>query len=234
MMNTSSKARIPPIHVLPVPPASPPFRMHLPPPPASSVPIFNFISNMHRSQLPVLVPRGVRRPPGPLAIVRSTVETHGVRGLWLGHTGTLLRETGGTAAWFTVKEWVANLLRNRRLGSLRQADGQSNVRALDDLLPWESAVSGAIAGAACVLALYPADTVKSAMQTEEELRSHGPSTPKAATKPLAASFRRTLTRMYHLHGLRGLYAGCGMTVARAIPSSGIVFVVYDGLTAWIG
>lgn len=35
--------------------------------------------------------------------------------------------------------------------------------------------------------------------------------------------------MYKARGVRGLYAGGGMTIARAIPSSAIVFVVYDGL-----
>lgn len=79
-----------------------------------------------------------------------------------------------------------------------------------------------------MLALYPADTVKSAMQTEEELRSQlGKKMKKEGT-----SFYRTATRMYSMHGIRGLYAGCGMTVARAVPSSGIVFLVYDGLNSW--
>jgi ornithine carrier protein len=88
-----------------------------------------------------------------------------------------------------------------------------------------------VSGAACVLALYPADTVKSAMQTEEELLSHQRRPAPAAGSP---SFYRTFTKMYARHGVRGLYAGCGMTVVRAVPSSGIVFVVYDGLSAWIG
>jgi ornithine carrier protein len=83
--------------------------------------------------------------------------------------------------------------------------------------------------------LYPADTVKSAMQTEEELLSHRyRPAPTGEPKLAPASFYRTFTKMYATHGVRGLYAGCGMTVMRAVPSSGIVFVVYDGLSAWIG
>jgi ornithine carrier protein len=165
-----------------------------------------------------------------MAIVRSTVATHGVRGLWLGHTGTILRETGGTASWFAVKEWVASALLERRLGPSR------TTAANKELLPWESAVAGAVSGAACVLALYPADTVKSAMQTEEELLSHRPRPRSTGERKLGrpASFYRTFTKMYASHGVRGLYAGCGMTVLRAVPSSGIVFVVYDGLSAWVG
>ncbi|KAJ7096714.1 L-ornithine transporter [Mycena belliarum] len=206
LMNTSTSARVPPIHVVPKSVAA------LVRPPAS--PLYDHILGASAS----------RAPPGLLAIVRSTIASHGVRGLWLGHTGTILRETGGTASWFAVKEWVASALLDRRLGPNRIHAPNSN------LLPWESAVAGAFSGAACVLALYPADTVKSAMQTEEELLSHRQSGQKLAP----SSFYRTFIKMYAAHGVRGLYAGCGMTVLRAVPSSGIVFVVYDGLSAWIG
>ncbi|CAK5272407.1 unnamed protein product [Mycena citricolor] len=202
LMNTTTSARVPPIHSVPKSVAS---LVRTRP---SESPLFDLIVKE-------------KRPPGLVSIVRSTVATHGLKGLWLGHTGTILRETGGTASWFAVKEWVAERLLARRLGP--------GVKA--DLLSWESAVSGAISGAACVLALYPADTVKSAMQTEEELLSHRRS---AGYKPRPPSFYRTFTEMYTRHGVKGLYAGGGMTMMRAVPSSGIVFVVYDGLSAWIG
>ena len=38
-----------------------------------------------------------------------------------------------------------------------------------ELSSWESALSGALAGGVRVLSLYPANTVKSAIQTPEEL-----------------------------------------------------------------
>ncbi|KAG1723048.1 hypothetical protein EDB19DRAFT_1764801 [Suillus lakei] len=38
------------------------------------------------------------------------------------------------------------------------------------------------------------------------------------------SFWSTGVAMYRAQEWRGLYAGCGMTVARAIPCGGIVFV----------
>ncbi|KNZ82269.1 Amino-acid transporter arg-13 [Termitomyces sp. J132] len=189
------------------------------------------------------MPRLIKLPPGPLGVVRETVRTHGFLGLWIGHTGTLVRETGGTAAWFVIKEIVADaLLRHRK--SDQYALSSSKVAPADtatELLPWESALSGAISGAVCVVTFYPADTVKSAMQTEDELRPTGSSTARAAishrnlvTKASSQSFTGTLLRMYAAHGLKGLYTGCGMTVARAVPSSGIIFVVYDALAAWLG
>ena len=163
----------------------------------------------------------IARPPGPIALIRSIISVYGFRGLWLGHTGTLFRETGGCAAWFIAKEWVARKLVERRLQHTPHTNEAST------LLAWESALSGAIAGAVAALMFYPADTVKSAIQTEEELRPRGKVAGAAK-----GTFLGTCKEMYVRHGFKGLYAGCGMTVARAVLSSGIIFVVYDGLSAW--
>lgn len=151
--------------------------------------------------------------PGPIAVLTSVVRSGGLRGLWLGHTGTLIRETGGGAAWFGSKELVSRLLLARRHaeGSIKQ-----------ELKVWESAVSGAAAGVSYNLALFPADTVKSAMQTEAELR------PRPRGEP-GATFAGTFRAMYKAQGWKGLYAGCGITVARAVPSSALIFIIYDGL-----
>ncbi|KAG7091911.1 hypothetical protein E1B28_008306 [Marasmius oreades] len=235
-------------------------------------------------------PPPLANAPGPISITRSIIQNHGLRGLWLGHTGTVLRDTGGTAVWFATKEWIGRLLRERR----RHTTSPQNPNPLSQtLVPWESALAGAVAGAICTAALYPADTVKSAVQTEEELREyrnrgasaarewsanhgHHPRHPQALnpitggtrmdtsaslsktdshhlrgssyTRPSPSpvirtslsslipksSFVQTFIKIYSSHGLQGLYSGCGMTMARAIPSSGIVFVVYDGLMAWLG
>ncbi|KAF9459753.1 mitochondrial carrier domain-containing protein [Collybia nuda] len=210
--------------------------MNMPPPPAHAYrrSVSAIIPPIrHTTNAAFTMASTTARPPGALAIVRSTIQNYGFRGLWLGHTGTLLRETGGTAAWFSVKELIAVTLRNRRM---KASESPSRYGAgTTELLPWESAFAGAISGGACVLAFYPADTVKSAMQTEDELRApRSVSSPPVSQKPLSRSFAGTFMRMYSAYGLRGLYAGCGMTVARAVPSSGIVFVVYDGLSAWLG
>jgi len=147
--------------------------------------------------------------PGPISVLMSTVRQTGFRGLWLGHTGTFIREVGGAIAWFGTKEYVASKLMARRGATTP--------------LPWESALSGACAGASFNLAFFPADTVKSAMQTEAELR---PSSAKGAT------FISTFKDMYRAGGVRGLYAGCGVTVARSIPSSALIFLIYDGLNRY--
>lgn len=200
-MNTHTSAHIPPIHAAPKS-----IKQIIN---TAAVASSSTSARSHLSTLTVQADREIyrRHLPGVSEIIKTTVRDHGVRGLWLGHTGTLLRETGGTASWFAVKEWLASTLKARRLG-----DGIPG-----ELLPWESAVSGALSGGACVLALYPADTVKSAIQTEEELTRFPSGKTKQAVER-TTSFWRTAVRMYNMHGVKGLYAGCGMTVARAVPS----------------
>ncbi|KAH8830121.1 mitochondrial carrier domain-containing protein [Flagelloscypha sp. PMI_526] len=124
---------------------------------------------------------------GPLEVTSQIIRANGLRGLWIGHSATIVRDTGGTIAWFVVKE---------------------------------CAISGAFSGAFCVVALYPIDTIKSAMQTDEDRPNRSQRT-----------FWDTTRRMYGAHGLKGLYSGCFLTAVRAVPSSGLVFLVYDQLVA---
>lgn len=166
----------------------------------------------------------LRELPGPLAILRDAIRADGMRGLWLGQTGTLIRETGGSAAWFSTKELVCKLL--------RRGDADAHARPL---LPWESALSGACAGAVYNLAFFPADTVKSTIQTEAELRPASSATTAVGQgQHQQRSFGAVAKELYRARGLRGLYAGCGITVARSVPSSALIFLIYDGLKARFG
>ena len=169
-----------------------------------------------------------------MAIITSIIRTSSVKGLWVGHVGTMIRETGGTAAWFASKEFFASLLLARRIPYPSSFGSFTPYNQSIELLPWESALSGALAGGVCVLSLYPADTVKSAIQTAEELRPPDKFTHSTRLTKRVGGFWETSRTIYKAQGWRGLYAGCGMTVARAIPCSGIVFVVYDGLIQRFG
>lgn len=155
------------------------------------------------------------KPPGPISVFLNVIRTNGARGLWLGHTGTFLRETGGGAAWFGTKEIVSSFL---------ISSSSTPNRSTSELKAWESALGGACAGAMFNIALFPADTVKSSIQTQEEL--HGPGKSEG--------FLKTLVKMYRKQGIKGLYAGCGVTVARSIPSSAMIFVIYDVLDGYFG
>lgn len=166
------------------------------------------------------------KPPGPIQVLLATFRQTGLRGMWLGHTGTFIRETGGTVVWFGTKEGVGRWLvgRRQRSGHFLTTEDNKSLRT------WESAFSGACAGAAFNLAFFPADTVKSAMQTVDELRPSSPASP-ASSSP---SFLQTTRNIIASSGLRGLYAGCGITIARSVVSSGMIFVIWDGLRQRFG
>lgn len=166
----------------------------------------------------------IRTLQGPFSILRSVVQTNGFKGLWLGQTGTLLRESGGSAAWFTMNEFVARLFIMRRE---RNAHLPAHSLSKKDLNAWELGIAGACAGIAYNVSLFPADSVKSALQTEEELRPRAPGVPRP-------TFFQTFKSMYQAQGIRGLYAGLGVTVARSAPSSAMIFLIYDGLNKKFG
>ncbi|OCB89279.1 mitochondrial carrier [Sanghuangporus baumii] len=172
--------------------------------------------------------------PGPLSVLRNVLHTHGPRGLWLGQTGTLIRETGGAAAWFGTKESVCDVLLRWR--QRHQQPHHAEPLTKKDLKAWESAFAGACAGVAYNVVLFPADSVKSALQTAEELRPHdrAHSSGNGLTRKMQATFWGTARDMYRSKGIRGLYAGMGVTVARAIPSNALIFLVYDGLSKRFG
>lgn len=179
----------------------------------------------------LVAPAGPAALPGPLSVLVNVVRNDGLRGLWLGQTATLIRETGGTAAWLGTKEVVGRFLGARRAkksGNPVAVTSSGNVQ----LLPWESALSGACAGAAFNVVLFPADTIKSTIQTEEELRPTK-QTPGGRPPP-KSTFLGTARALYKAQGVRGLYAGCGITIARSIPSSAIIFLIYDTLNKHFG
>ena len=149
--------------------------------------------------------------PGPLTLVARIYRQEGLVGFWHGQLGTLIRETGGSAAWFGSYEGVSLLFRKRR---------DSTTGTKDKALPiYQQMLAGAVAGMSYNFLFYPADTIKSRMQTEEVGQLTG-------GRRTFAEVGKTLWRE---QGLRGLYRGCGITVGRAAPSSALIFTVYESL-----
>ncbi|KAK9234625.1 mitochondrial carrier domain-containing protein [Lipomyces kononenkoae] len=172
------------------------------------------VSHMPRTQRYIAMSISPPRPPGAFALVAQVYRETGIIGFWRGQLGTLFRETGGSAAWFGAYEYVSSLLRRHRVTS----DGSSF--ASGNTL-FESTVSGAVAGIAYNLSLFPADSVKSRMQTESILSADGLNSDRG--------FWTVARDMYRSGGIRALYRGCGMTVMRAAPSSAIIFLTYECL-----
>lgn len=147
---------------------------------------------------------------GPLAIISDVWRREGLAGFWRGQLGTLLRETGGGAAWFGSYETLSLYFKKR----LKNPEK-------DSLPLWQQMLSGAIAGMAYNFVFFPADTIKSKIQTGEITN----------VKPTFSSVGKEL---FKAHGIKGLYRGCGITVARSAPSSALIFTIYEYLRKTFG
>ena len=153
------------------------------------------------------------KPPGILQLISNVFRTQGLLGFWHGQLGTLIRETGGSAAWFGSYEGI-------KLLYLRH---DKAVNKIEDVKVWQQMSAGAVAGMAYNFAFYPADTIKSRMQTED-----------VGVGKSKGTFVSTGRELWRQSGIRGFYRGCGITVFRAAPSSAIIFSIYEGLRKQFG
>jgi mitochondrial ornithine carrier protein len=159
----------------------------------------------------------------PLQVIKDVFRYQGIRGFWHGQLGTLIRETGGCAAWFGSKETATLLFRkyNSSHSPTLVREPQNLPTTGNPLAPlplWQQACAGASAGMSYNFLFFPADTIKSRMQTVSVN-----STAKRAR------FWEEGTAIWRSYGVRGLYRGCGITVARSAPSSAFIFIIFDAL-----
>jgi len=162
-----------------------------------------------KMQVPVETAGGTITQPRITGVIASIYRHQGILGYWHGQFGTFIRETGGGAAWFGGYEGMKMLFKKKN----------NSAKGDEELPVWQRMASGSIAGAAYNFMFYPADTIKSRMQTEDVKRlTGGNSTFTAVGKAL-----------WRQHGIKGMYRGCGITVARAIPSSAFIFTIYEEL-----
>ncbi|KAJ3320266.1 hypothetical protein HDV06_005410 [Boothiomyces sp. JEL0866] len=98
--------------------------------------------------LPELSRSGLKHR-GPISLFRHILRHEGVFGLYKGHTGTVLREVAGGAAWF-VKKII---------------EMSETAKKKEDLAPWQLMCAGGLAGIGYNVALYPSDVVKSRIQS---------------------------------------------------------------------
>lgn len=168
-------------------------------------------------QAPLLAEGRSAAPMRPLAVVRDVFRHEGLRGFWHGQLGTLIRETGGGAAWFGAKETVTSMFYGLQT---RTAATRAEIESImaQPLPLWQQALAGASAGVSYNFLFFPADTIKSRMQTM-------PVGGLAEKR----TFWNEGVALWQQHGLRGMYRGCGITCLRAAPSSAFIFMVYDGL-----
>ena len=167
-------------------------------------------------QVPAMAEGQVIQPLRPVPVIRDIYRHHGLRGFWHGQLPTLIREAGGCGAWFGSKETVTKMFRIFNNKSATEAE--RTAMAAQPLPLWQQAVAGGSAGASYNFLFFPADTIKSRMQTVPIGQSVEGQT-----------FMKEAASLWSQHGLRGLYRGCGITVLRSAPSSAFIFIIYDGL-----
>ena len=161
----------------------------------------------------IQVPSGVA--PTPLSVIREVFKHQGIRGFWNGQLGTLIRETGGCAAWFGSKETATLLFR-------KWNSRHTNPSLTNEVLPlplYQQALAGASAGMSYNFLFFPADTIKSRMQTSSVTDANAPK----------LTFWGEGKAVWRSYGVRGLYRGCGITVLRSAPSSAFIFIIFDAL-----
>jgi ornithine carrier protein len=170
--------------------------------------------------------------------MRQIYHRHGVVGFWRGQLGTLIRETGGGAAWFGTYEYINGLFRRYNTHSDPVGESTRTQAAIpSELLLHQQLFAGAAAGVMYNFTFYPADTIKSRMQTETTSRK--PERPVTLqqkvlqTAQIKSQARRSFygeaLDLWRQQGLRGFYRGCGITVLRSAPSSALIFTVYEAL-----
>ena len=184
-----------------------------------------------KCQMQVLSPSSTvveRSRPGILAVISSVFRHRGLSGFWHGQLGTLIRETGGSASWFGSYEGVTKFF--RRWNARGSGPQQLAVIETQPLPVWQQLLGGATAGVSYNFVFFPADTIKSRMQTEDvnPVDMTGKGSKKRQT------FLENGKALWKQQGIKGMYRGCGITVARSAPSSAVIFAVYENLKTRFG
>lgn len=178
-----------------------------------------------KMQVPMAGASGQQKAPSILGLIGSVFRNHGILGFWRGQLGTLIRETGGSAAWFGSYEAVSAAFRKHQPPSLYSSgleEGKSQTR----LPVYQQMIAGATAGISYNFLFFPADTIKSRIQTEDISN-----VVRGIKRPSFLAVGKTL---YKQHGVAGLYRGCGITCARSAPSSAFIFAIYESLRHYYG
>lgn len=145
------------------------------------------------------LPGAVQTTTKIIPTLTNVLKSKGVMGLWQGQSSTFIRESFGGVAWFATYELMKAKLKERHPHD-------------KDNKTWELLVSGASAGLAFNASIFPADTVKSIMQTEH------------------TTIKNAILKIITKYGVTGFYRGLGITLIRAVPANATVFYTYETLS----
>jgi solute carrier family 25 citrate transporter 1 len=145
---------------------------------------------------------------GPVHCARTIITEEGLRGLWAGASPTVMRNGTNQAVMFTAKNAFDVLLWKKHEG-----DGKV-------LQPWQSMISGFLAGTAGPVCTGPFDVVKTRLMAQS--REGGGLKYKGMIHAI-----RTI---YAEEGLRTLWKGLLPRLMRIPPGQAIMWAVADQVT----
>ncbi|ODV84912.1 hypothetical protein CANARDRAFT_8048 [[Candida] arabinofermentans NRRL YB-2248] len=138
---------------------------------------------------------------------KQIYKNDGLKGLWKGQTTTLIREAGGSCAWFGAYEYTLDTFKNYRTKGVA-SDTPYEHKA------WELLIAGSMAGVGYNASLFPVDTVKNILQTSDGNEK---------------SISSVTKHIWKTKGIKGFYSGIGVTLFKTIPASAIMFYAYEKL-----
>ncbi|GMG54145.1 unnamed protein product [Ambrosiozyma monospora] len=155
----------------------------------------------------------VKRSMNPVVLIKSIIHQEGLRGMWKGWLMTAYKECGGGAAWFGLYETVL-----KKYKEMAKASPDFDASKPLELKSWQIMSAGGLAGIGYHCLMFPVDTVKNIIQSNDGPRIH---------------VKDVIKNVYSKGGLRAFYSGFGVTVFKTIPSSGILFFSHEELKKYI-
>uniref|UniRef100_A0A7S4KHV2 Mitochondrial carrier protein n=1 Tax=Paramoeba aestuarina TaxID=180227 RepID=A0A7S4KHV2_9EUKA len=147
---------------------------------------------------------------GNIDCIKKTVKTRGVKGLYSGMYGCLIRELPAYAVCFPAFEVSQELF--------AKLEG----RPKDEISPASVIIAGGIAGVACWTISYPQDIVLNRLRVQ---RVDEP--PIYKTKMYDGGFWDCFWKLYRKEGLRGFTKGFSACAFRAFPANAASFYGYS-------
>jgi solute carrier family 25 protein 16 len=174
---------------------------------------------------------------GLVAAIRDIKRSEGPRGLFKGHSATLLRIFPYAAIKFLAYEQIRAIV-------ISSPDQETSVRRL---------VSGSLAGITSVFFTYPLELVRVrlAFETKKSSRSSlkdicrqiyneritppstGAASNASSTVAAAESVSSTVTKAVPRSGFANFYRGFGPTILGMLPYAGMSFLTHDTVGDWL-
>eukprot|EP00040_Diaphanoeca_grandis_P029641 m.173932 g.173932 ORF g.173932 m.173932 type:complete len:301 (+) comp31746_c0_seq2:1331-2233(+) len=148
--------------------------------------------------------------PSALTVAKRIIKSNGFRGLYRGWWPTVAREVPSYAVYFLAYEFVKTSLSADTPVTESISDNSHGLRETFVIL-----IAGSAAGASAWTSVYPIDTVKTIMQTQQ------------TTSADRVGFIRLGSDLIHRHGVKFLFRGFDAMLIRTIPMNAITFLLYE-------